>query len=134
MCVDTTHTNASPLISSDYTSPVFFWTNIEIALSVISACLPIYRPIWLYIKGKPLNTKASYKLHTYARFGTSVSEGVRWPAHDDVVEEEGRQLTHGGSVNTVVGTGILDTVDILDPQKIAVKQDMYTDTNREGPN
>ena len=130
--MDTTQTNVSPLTSLDYTSPVFFWTNIEIALSVISACLPMYRPIWLYLKGRPLNTKASYKLRTYSRFGTSVSEGVHWPAHDAAIEEEGRKLTHGGSVNTVVGTGILDTVDILDPNKIAVKQDMYTNTKREG--
>ncbi|KAI1151046.1 hypothetical protein F4825DRAFT_477484 [Nemania diffusa] len=29
-----------------YTSPVFFWTNIELAVAVVSACLPTLRPIW----------------------------------------------------------------------------------------
>ena len=37
----------SPL-SSDYTSPVIFWTNIELSLAVISGCLPTLRPIWTY--------------------------------------------------------------------------------------
>lgn len=30
----------------DWTSPVFFWTNIELSLAVVSACLPTLRPIW----------------------------------------------------------------------------------------
>ncbi|KID93766.1 MFS transporter, FHS family, L-fucose permease, partial [Metarhizium majus ARSEF 297] len=28
-----------------YTSPVFYWTNIEMAVAVVSACLPTLRPI-----------------------------------------------------------------------------------------
>ncbi|KID82699.1 MFS transporter, FHS family, L-fucose permease [Metarhizium guizhouense ARSEF 977] len=31
-----------------YTSPVFYWTNIEMAVAVVSACLPTLRPIWLH--------------------------------------------------------------------------------------
>ncbi|KAI1409256.1 hypothetical protein F5Y13DRAFT_182153 [Hypoxylon sp. FL1857] len=30
-----------------YTSPVFYWTNIELAMAVVSACLPTLRPIWI---------------------------------------------------------------------------------------
>ncbi|KAI2619893.1 hypothetical protein GGR54DRAFT_630457 [Hypoxylon sp. NC1633] len=29
-----------------YTSPVFYWSNIELAMAVVSACLPTLRPIW----------------------------------------------------------------------------------------
>ncbi|KAJ4305489.1 hypothetical protein N0V90_001020 [Kalmusia sp. IMI 367209] len=35
-----------------YTSPVFFWTNIELSLAVISSCLPTLRPIWTHIRPK----------------------------------------------------------------------------------
>lgn len=31
-----------------YTAPVFFWTNIELSLGVVCACLPTLRPIWLF--------------------------------------------------------------------------------------
>jgi hypothetical protein len=36
----------------DYTSPVFFWTNIELSLAVISGCLPTLRPIWTHLRLK----------------------------------------------------------------------------------
>ncbi|KAF1969965.1 hypothetical protein BU23DRAFT_557144 [Bimuria novae-zelandiae CBS 107.79] len=35
-----------------YTSPVFFWMNIELSLAVISGCLPTLRPIWTYLHPK----------------------------------------------------------------------------------
>lgn len=31
----------------DFTSPVFFWTVIEVSLAVVSACLPLLRPLFL---------------------------------------------------------------------------------------
>lgn len=31
-----------------YTAPVFFWTNIELSLGVVCACLPTLRPIWFF--------------------------------------------------------------------------------------
>ncbi|KAF2247331.1 hypothetical protein BU26DRAFT_566316 [Trematosphaeria pertusa] len=34
----------------DYTFPVFFWTNIELPVAVVSTCLPTLRPIWAYLK------------------------------------------------------------------------------------
>lgn len=30
-----------------YTSPVFYWTNIELAVAVVAACLPTLRPIFI---------------------------------------------------------------------------------------
>ncbi|KAL6707888.1 hypothetical protein ACN47E_003562 [Coniothyrium glycines] len=31
-----------------YTAPVFFWTNIELSLGVVCACLPTIRPVWFF--------------------------------------------------------------------------------------
>ncbi|KAH8661084.1 hypothetical protein BGZ61DRAFT_464724 [Ilyonectria robusta] len=39
-----------------YTAPVFFWTNIELSLAVVCACLPTLRPIWKYLFPKPVTT------------------------------------------------------------------------------
>lgn len=40
----------TPFLTSekDYTAPVFFWTNIELSLAVVCACLPTIRPIWFH--------------------------------------------------------------------------------------
>ncbi|KAI1198159.1 hypothetical protein F5X97DRAFT_342852 [Nemania serpens] len=35
-----------------YTSPVFYWTNIELAVAVVSACLPTLRPLWTSSRGR----------------------------------------------------------------------------------
>ncbi|OTA80666.1 hypothetical protein M434DRAFT_17664 [Hypoxylon sp. CO27-5] len=32
-----------------YTSPVFFWANIELAIAVVSACLPTLKPVLVYL-------------------------------------------------------------------------------------
>ncbi|KAL4865667.1 hypothetical protein BDV12DRAFT_188046 [Aspergillus spectabilis] len=50
-----------------YTSPVFFWTNIEISLGVILACLPTLRPLWLAMKGKSASQRpGSYKPYEFS--------------------------------------------------------------------
>ncbi|KAH8426642.1 uncharacterized protein LDX57_004375 [Aspergillus melleus] len=50
-----------------YTSPVFFWTNIEMSLGVILACLPTLRPIWLLIRGTPISYGSkSYPTYDYS--------------------------------------------------------------------
>ena len=41
-------------MQADYTSPVFFWTNIETALAVVSACLPTLRPIYTHFRPSAL--------------------------------------------------------------------------------
>ncbi|MCJ1439474.1 hypothetical protein MMC27_008868 [Xylographa pallens] len=54
-----------------YTSPVFFWTVIELALAIISACLPTLRPIYTHFNPPPVRTYSkdtSYKLGS-SRFG-----------------------------------------------------------------
>ncbi|KAI1465029.1 uncharacterized protein F4812DRAFT_439290 [Daldinia caldariorum] len=49
-----------------YTSPVFFWTNIELAIAVVSACLPTLRPIWVHFNSPPQSTsQSSYTFGSY---------------------------------------------------------------------
>ena len=58
---------------ADYTTPVFLWTVIELSLTVISACLPTLRPIFLRYKettSKRRSAATSYKSYT-SRYGRS---------------------------------------------------------------
>ncbi|KAM0506001.1 hypothetical protein D7B24_004132 [Verticillium nonalfalfae] len=46
-----------------YTAPVFFWTNIELSMAVVCACLPTLRPIWRHLFPKETATgNNSYEL------------------------------------------------------------------------
>jgi hypothetical protein len=42
-----------------YTAPVFFWTNIELSLAIVCACLPTLRPIWFHFHPRQPTTKNS---------------------------------------------------------------------------
>jgi hypothetical protein len=42
-----------------YTAPVFFWTNIELSLAIVCACLPTLRPIWFRFHPRQPTTKNS---------------------------------------------------------------------------
>ena len=68
----------STLNQLDYTSPVFFWTNIELSTAVISACLPTYRPIWMFLRGKPIRTKGSGAYSSNARPSKSYGSSSRY--------------------------------------------------------
>ena len=48
-----------------YTAPVFFWTNIELSLAIVCACLPTLRPIWFHFRPRPVTT------HTGSGYGGS---------------------------------------------------------------
>ncbi|KAF2128901.1 hypothetical protein P153DRAFT_357398 [Dothidotthia symphoricarpi CBS 119687] len=39
-----------------YTAPVFFWTNIELSLAIVCACLPTLRPIWFHFYPRDKST------------------------------------------------------------------------------
>ncbi|KAK0386875.1 hypothetical protein NLU13_5188 [Sarocladium strictum] len=46
-----------------YTAPVFFWTNIEMSMAVVCACLPTLRPLWISLFPKEATTiNNSYEL------------------------------------------------------------------------
>ena len=114
------------LIPLDYTSPVFFWTNIEIAMGVISACLPTYRPIWLFFRGNPVTGKNSYQLRSYSRFGSSRFDRANGRFQNSLLDEEIDGLNRTPGVNTVVGTGKPGARGPQDANMIAVEQDLYT--------
>ncbi|KXH66341.1 hypothetical protein CSAL01_03935 [Colletotrichum salicis] len=53
-----------------YTAPVFFWTNIELSLAIVCACLPTLRPIWVHFFPKPITTgNDSYEYGSSRRIG-----------------------------------------------------------------
>ena len=131
MCVQSSLLRAPLLTFLDYTSPVFLWTNIEISLGVFSACLPTYRPIWLYFRGTSDTAGKSYRMRSYSRFGTFSSRGSRWPGQGSLAEED-RRLNPGPYVNTVIESGAPSSKDAIDGNAITVEQDMFTDT-KSGP-
>ncbi|KAH9876296.1 hypothetical protein J1614_004175 [Plenodomus biglobosus] len=62
-----------------YTAPVFFWTNIELSLGVVCACLPTLRPIWFFFYPKPLTeTTSAYGYGSSGQnYGSSGVNGTR---------------------------------------------------------
>ncbi|KAI0204443.1 hypothetical protein F4808DRAFT_342750 [Astrocystis sublimbata] len=42
-----------------YTSPAFFWANIELAIAVVSACLPTLKPVMVYLFPSPPKPQSS---------------------------------------------------------------------------
>ncbi|KAI7776036.1 hypothetical protein LA080_005906 [Diaporthe eres] len=66
-----------------YTAPVFFWTNIELSLAIVCACLPTLRPIWSHFFPKPVATGTSdYEFGSSGRMGAmkhSLKQSIRKP-------------------------------------------------------
>ena len=58
------------LTFSDFTSPIFFWTNIELSLGVVSACLPTLRPIWTFFRQPQTLSKLSTPLYSLSGSGS----------------------------------------------------------------
>ncbi|KAI8934140.1 hypothetical protein NX059_008895 [Plenodomus lindquistii] len=57
-----------------YTAPVFFWTNIELSLGVVCACLPTLRPIWFFFYPRTsTQTGSSYAYGSSGLTGTKNS-------------------------------------------------------------
>lgn len=54
-----------------YTAPVFFWTNIELSLAIVCACLPTLRPIWFHFRPRPATT------HTGSGYASSRLTGTK---------------------------------------------------------
>ena len=78
---------------ADYSSPVFFWSAIELSLTVISACLPTLAPIFKRYKqassSKPSDFTASsgqsssFGRNRYIR-SVSADDGFELPVLNDV--------------------------------------------------
>lgn len=104
------------LTSPDYTSPVFFWSVIELCLANVSACLPTLRPI--FTRHSTLaRLPGSRKTSSYdsARSGYSRSHyGRSDPANDEfevpvlgsmgamgvLTHVQGRQPTSGSETHS----------------------------------
>lgn len=81
----------------DYTAPVFFWTNIELSLAIVCACLPTLRPIYLHFFPKPVTTTSSgYGYGSSKQTGTKKSTlGAKF-GHSPYEELEELELTRHG--------------------------------------
>ena len=78
------------LTIADYTSPVFFWTVIELALAVISACLPTLRPIYLHFNPPPAHYRG--RSEPYISVGRRYGKN-HYGCDDSVSDEFGVPLT-----------------------------------------
>ncbi|KAH8203669.1 hypothetical protein TruAng_002199 [Truncatella angustata] len=57
-----------------YTSPIFFWANIELAVAIVSSCLPTLRPLWIYLF--PTSPTTTQKTSTqYIQISDPVRQG-----------------------------------------------------------
>lgn len=61
-----------------YTAPIFFWTNIELSLGVVCACLPTLRPIWFFFYPRQsTQTGSGYGYESSGKdFGSSGTNGM----------------------------------------------------------
>ncbi|KAH7094484.1 hypothetical protein FB567DRAFT_4739 [Paraphoma chrysanthemicola] len=56
-----------------YTAPVFFWTNIELSLAIVCACLPTLRPIWFHFHPRQITTTSGTGYGSSKQTGTKNS-------------------------------------------------------------
>ena len=83
--VSSLRTRIEPLlIIADYTSPVFFWSVIELSLTVISACLPTLGP--LVIKYKQTSASKQSDLTPNSGANSSRNRYIRSRSNDDGYE------------------------------------------------
>ncbi|KAJ1323063.1 hypothetical protein MN608_11917 [Microdochium nivale] len=59
-----------------YTAPVFYWTNIELSMAVVCACLPTLRPIWFHFFPKPATTGSNAYEYGYGGSGSRQRGGT----------------------------------------------------------
>lgn len=72
-----------------YTAPVFFWTNIELSLAIVCACLPTLRPIWLHFYPRQ-GTRTGYASYDY---GSSGRAGTKSLSYGSGLKSSGRKRT-----------------------------------------
>lgn len=73
-----------------YTAPVFFWTNIELSMAVVCACLPTLRPIWTHFFPKKTVTGTNSYEYGYgsSRKGTRKNNMNNTPPYTELDEIE----------------------------------------------
>jgi hypothetical protein len=84
---------------------VFFWAVIELATAVFSACLPTYRPIWLFIRGRPVNANRSNNASAYAHnygYSSKASRGYQSDALAGDTDKDDVALTDMAAFDTQI--------------------------------
>ncbi|CAI6312475.1 unnamed protein product [Periconia digitata] len=66
-----------------YTSPVFFWTNIELSLAVVSSCLPTLRPIWTHFRPSKPSTNLGNTDYELGNRRSKKFASEQWTEIDD---------------------------------------------------
>ena len=120
------------LTSSDYTSPVFFWINIELALGVVCACLPTLRPIWLNMKQTSFSSKSSIPLSSYSGHGSRQSSKKHQRISDTSDEQGDVYLTKTSRVDTHIQAGKRDMSEQPEGHVITIQQHMSTESTSRG--
>ncbi|KAG4030748.1 hypothetical protein MFRU_011g02030 [Monilinia fructicola] len=117
-----------------YTSPVFFWANIELSSAILSACLPTYRPIWLHLTKKSQSNSGSVELSSYNRnknskyiYGSAKSgrrgeSSMETESQADLNNLDDLQHYHSPAVNTRINAGGPLHSHIAPPKGIAVER------------
>ncbi|CEN61721.1 hypothetical protein ASPCAL08371 [Aspergillus calidoustus] len=99
----------------DYTSPVFFWTNIKISLAVILACLPTLRPLW---------TVLSSQSRRASKASSNSKSNLHRPydelKHDDCSRERERERERERRILEGKKQPTLDTLDRLESFTLGV--------------
>ncbi|PSN68087.1 hypothetical protein BS50DRAFT_665666 [Corynespora cassiicola Philippines] len=84
-----------------YTAPIFFWTNIELSLAIVCACLPTLRPLYSHLISRPINTNHSsgYGYSSSTRAGTRYEdvEEMELPLYDKDLSVLPSNRVHFGS-------------------------------------
>ncbi|KAK2017651.1 hypothetical protein LZ32DRAFT_600433 [Colletotrichum eremochloae] len=98
-----------------YTAPVFFWTNIELSLAIVCACLPTMRPIWIHFFPVPKLTGAGSYGYASSR---RIKNSVRTPYQElDDLElsrnDDNSRLKSPTERNIVKETTIQQTIESL---------------------
>ena len=91
--------------SLDYTSPVFFWTNIEISLGVVSACLPTLRPLWTHYSKSKSSTTSAIPMKAYFKRRYRQFEDISLSTSNEHVEAT---LTNDSGVGTCIEADRID--------------------------
>lgn len=115
---------------TDYTAPVFFWTNIELSLAIVCACLPMLRPIYLHYFPKPVSTQSGSgygygygssrmaKNRDLSRTPYEEIEELELRSHEQAPPERGATPPEGGIKREVT---ILQTTEFSEDNNSSIK-------------
>ena len=111
---------------TDYTSPVFFWSAIEVWLGVIAVCLPTLRPVFKRVH--VLATTGSRGADSYDSMdGASKLRDGGQAKHTGIRSKDYSKLTYGGG--SQIDSGDLEMLDSKYPSNFSVKVETSTVTD-----